>query len=72
MNADVQCRNWFIHHNEIRVENQRARNADALPPPTVKLVWLAIQKPLLQTHNIHDGAHALQTLFFVPHTIHTQ
>ena len=57
--ADVERRNRLIGDDELRLQGERARNADALPLAPGKLVRVAGHSGFIHTHGAQKFSHAL-------------
>ena len=42
LNLTIECRSWFIQHNDLRLQYDRPCNGNALALTARKLVWIAI------------------------------
>ncbi|MPM20519.1 hypothetical protein SDC9_66949 [bioreactor metagenome] len=61
LNGDVQRGDRLVRHHEARLADQRAGNTDALPLPARKLVRVALQLFLRQSHGVsHPGNRLVQ------------
>ena len=72
LNRHVQRADRLVADNQLRVERQCARNADALPLSAGKLVRIARVDLFAQTNVVHELQHAGAALLLVAHVVDNQ
>src|SRR5437588_536359 len=60
--AHVERGDRFIEHDETRFQRKRASDADALPLPTRKLVWITIECTFFEAHCFQKFSGARSTV----------
>src|SRR6185436_3861087 len=62
LDRNIERRDRFISHDEIRIDGQGTRDANSLALPTRKFVRIALQKTRVQSNLLHQLLDPLPSL----------
>ena len=63
LDTDIQCGNWFVRHDELRINRQRARNPDSLALPAAELMRISSCIFRFQADQRKQFGNALRAFF---------